>query len=63
MSEPPHPQPGPSMSERHAPAGEDDGRIGIFPSWKSLYVSVLVYTAALIVLLYVLTVLFDHSLR
>lgn len=47
----------------HTPGSDDEGRIGIFPSWKSLYVSVLVYTAALIVLLYVLTVLFDHSIR
>ena len=46
----------------HIDQSEDDGgRIGIFPSWRALYVSVVVYSLAVIVLLYVFTVVFDHS--
>ena len=41
----------------------EDGRIGIFPSWKALYISVIVYTAGLIAILYVFTVLLDTSAR
>lgn len=40
---------------------EDAGRIGIFPSWGSLYASVVIYTVALIVILYVFSVLLDFS--
>ena len=40
---------------------EDDGRIGIFPSWSSLYVAVTVYTAAMIVILYLFTIFLDFS--
>jgi hypothetical protein len=40
---------------------DEDGRIGIFPSWRALYISVLLYTLALIVLLYILTKLLNHS--
>ena len=49
------------MEEQVEQPEEDDGRIGIFPSWNALYVSVVVYTLATIVLLYVFTVLLDHS--
>ena len=37
-----------------------DEKIGIFPSWKWLYVTVAVYTVLLIGLLYLLTALFDY---
>lgn len=47
-------------SEADSDSG-DDGRIGIFPTWRSLYVSVVVYTVALILLLYAFTVLLDFS--
>ena len=40
---------------------DEDTRIGIFPSWRALYISVLIYTLALIVLLYTLTELLNHS--
>ena len=40
---------------------DEDGRIGIFASWRVLYVSVFLYTFALIVLLYILTELLNHS--
>jgi len=40
---------------------DDDGRIGIFPSWSALYAAVVVYTVVIIVLLYAFTVLLDHS--
>jgi len=43
--------------------GDDDGPIGIFRSWRSLYISVIVYTIVLIGALYGLTVLFDHTIR
>ena len=36
-------------------------RIGPFPSWRALYASVIAYTLALIVVLYVLTRLLDFS--
>jgi hypothetical protein len=36
-------------------------RIGIFPSWRWLYGTVVVYTVVLIVLLYVFTVALDYS--
>ena len=69
-SEDPVPSAGPGRSppppddRGGAPPDEDeDGRIGIFPSWKALYVSVIVYTAGLIALLYVFTVLLDTSAR
>lgn len=39
----------------------EDGRIGPFSSWRALYVAVLVYTAALIALLYLLTHALDHT--
>lgn len=45
------------------PDQDEDGRIGIFPSWKALYISVIVYTAGLIAILRVFTVLLDTSAR
>ncbi|WP_419165716.1 hypothetical protein [Candidatus Palauibacter sp.] len=38
-----------------------DDRIGIFRSWRALYVSVIAYTFALIVVLYLVTRLLDFS--
>lgn len=55
---------GPSAEDAAAEADSDsgdDGRIGIFPTWGSLYVSVVVYTVALIAILYAFTVLLDFS--
>jgi len=49
------------MSDEAQNPDDDDCRIGIFPSWRSLYVTVVVYTLALIVLLYVFTVALDHG--
>ncbi len=40
---------------------DDSGKIGIFRSWTSLYVAVVVYTAALVLVLYLFTVLLDFS--
>jgi len=42
-------------------AEDDDGRIGIFPSWRALYITVLVYTAGLTVALYLMSRFLDHS--
>lgn len=49
------------MDEMELHHEEDEGPIGIFPSWRALYWSVILYTAALVVLLWVFTVAFDHS--
>lgn len=38
-----------------------DERIGIFRSWRALYASVVAYTLALIVILYIITRLLDFS--
>jgi hypothetical protein len=41
---------------------DDQGEpIGIFPTWKALYATVLIYTAITIVVLYTFTVIFDRS--
>jgi len=40
---------------------DDEGRIGIFPSWKAVYISVVVVTIALILILYWFTVALDFS--
>ena len=54
----------PGADSARASADEDeDGRIGIFPSWRALYISVVVYTAGLIAILRVFTVLLDSSAR
>ena len=49
------------MEEQGRQPEDDDGRIGIFPSWNALYATVVVYTLAVIVLLYAFTVLLDYS--
>jgi hypothetical protein len=48
-----------------APASvvEDEGRLGIFPSWKALYWTVVVYTGLLIAALQWMTSALDHSAR
>lgn len=54
----------PGDEPARASADEDeDGRIGIFPSWRALYIAVIVYTAGLIAILRVFTVLLDTSAR
>jgi hypothetical protein len=42
---------------------EDRGPIGIFPNWATVYWSVGIYTLALIVLLWVFSVVLNHSVR
>ena len=51
------------MAERadDCPEDGDRGPIGIFPSWGWLYTAVVVYTAALIGLLWMFTRLFDFG--
>lgn len=49
------------MDEPQLHHDEDEGPIGIFRSWSVLYGSVIVYTVALVVLLWIFTVAFDHS--
>ena len=46
------------MTERRE---ENEDRIGPFRSWRALYVSVIVYTAGLILLLYLVTRLLDFG--
>ncbi len=50
------------MRERADP-DDDNGAIGIFPSWSWLYAAIIVYTIVAIVLLHVFTVTLDFSLR
>ena len=40
---------------------DEEGPIGIFPSWRAVYVSVVVVTIALILILYWFTVALDYS--
>ncbi len=40
---------------------DQDGRIGIFPTWNVLYLAVIIYTIILILLLYFLTIALDYS--
>ncbi|MDE2663846.1 MAG: hypothetical protein OXI39_12690 [Gemmatimonadota bacterium] len=40
---------------------ETEGRIGLFRSWRALYVSVIIYTVGLILLLYLATRLLDFG--
>ena len=50
------PGPGPGRGPDPAPAEEDDaGPVGIFPSWKALYTTVVVYALGLIVLFWILS--------
>ncbi|MFQ5928781.1 MAG: hypothetical protein ACE5MK_03715 [Acidobacteriota bacterium] len=42
---------------------EKEERIGIFPTWNWLYVTVIVYTTVLILLLYLLTAVFDQRIQ
>lgn len=59
----------PPEEERQVPdptealgAGES-GRIGIFPSWRWLYGTVIVYAAVVVLLLYLFTVTLDFGAR
>ncbi len=53
--------------EQHNEAGtledeeDEEERISFFPSWNWLYVSIVIYTAFLIGLLYLFTVFLDYS--
>ncbi len=49
------------VDEQRTPAQEDEeeGPIGIFPSWSAIYVTVLVFTFLLILILYWFTVSLD----
>ena len=44
-------------------AEEDDGAIGIFPSWGWVYGTIIVYTILAIALLHVFTVTFDYGIQ
>jgi hypothetical protein len=51
------------MDEHDLHDDEETGPIGIFPSWKVLYWSVVIFTLALIVVLAVFTETFNYSVR
>ncbi len=40
---------------------DDGGPIGIFPTWRALYTTVVVYALVLIVIFYILSVSLDFS--
>lgn len=42
---------------------EDRGPIGIFPSWRAVYWSVVIYTVLLVAVLWIFTVVFNHSVH
>ncbi len=50
---------------RQPPSRDDDGeeRIGLFPSWKSLYATVVVYGVVVILILYILTIVLGFGSR
>lgn len=52
-----------SKSDASAPDAEahEEGRPPIFPSWNSLYLTVVVYSAILILIFYGLSVTLDYS--
>ncbi len=52
-------------STQQPPSGEDDReeRIGPFPSWGWLYTTVIVYGAAVILILYILTIVLGFGSR
>lgn len=37
------------------PPTDDEGPVGIFPSWRALYITVVIYAFGLILLFYVLS--------
>ena len=49
------------MSPTEAEDTDSGERIGIFPSWKALYITVVVYAFGLIAILAYLTVRLDFS--
>jgi len=51
------------IGEEFEPGADDgdEGPIGPFPNWKAVYWSVVIYTLALIGILWAFTVVFDHS--
>ena len=51
------------MDEHDLHDDDENGRIGIFPSWAALYWSVVIFTLALIVILVVFTETFNYSVR
>lgn len=54
---------GEERSEVDSEGGEESGEpIGPFPTWRSLYITVLVWSAVTVGALYAVTVLFDKSL-
>jgi hypothetical protein len=50
------------VTDRSEP-DDDNGAIGIFPSWPWLYAAIIVYTVIAIVLLHVFTVTLDFGPR
>ena len=50
------------MNDEPGKETEND-RVGVFPNWRWLYGTVVVYTAVLIVVLYIFTVTLDLSGR
>jgi hypothetical protein len=51
-----------TVTDRSEP-DDDNGAIGIFPSWPWLYAAIIVYTVIAIVLLHVFTVTLDFGPR
>ncbi|UCC24459.1 MAG: hypothetical protein JSU98_12060 [Gemmatimonadales bacterium] len=52
------------MDDQDQRQEEDErGPIGIFPNWAAVYWSVVIYTAVLIAVLWIFTVVLNYSVR
>jgi hypothetical protein len=61
MTEETGPPSPPDAGRSHELDEDDEGPGGIFPTWRSLYATVLVYTVVLVIVLHAFTVALDHS--
>ena len=52
-----------NVSDSEVPADEDEGAIGIFPSWGWVYGTIILYTILAIALLHIFTVSLDHGIQ
>jgi hypothetical protein len=55
------PSPRDPGGSREPDEDDEEGPVGIFPSWRWLYATVLLYTVALVIGLHAFTVALDHS--
>lgn len=50
------------MNGNQEPDVDDSGEpIGIFPTWRSIYLTIIIYTVLTVIILYVLTLVLNRS--